>query len=318
MTIGLVGATAGCMGQSEEDDASFEPTETVGSPVRNETERPPLTNATPRQSSPRPTTARTDTPPTRTTTQATPTPNPTPSDEPTDTATPTQTERTTTRPTPTQTATPTPTPTPSHSRRHPYLSVGSGTGKFGLDLGRYPVMGFDRAPVEVLYWSDYLCDYCSTFATSIQPRLIKTEVKRGNARFVFLELPNIGQNSRPAAMLSKAVWKTVAETDPGLFWEWHQAVFERQKKPDSGWADFESLLGIAKKVGIDAGAVRTTHDTHRDAFASDIEASIDAADRASIPGTPAFHVYNRNKDESKTIIGAQPLSMYRSAIQSVG
>lgn len=178
-------------------------------------------------------------------------------------------------------------------------------------------MGFDRASIEILYWSDYLCDYCSKFSLSIHPKLIKNEVKRGTVRFVFLELPNIGENSWPAAILSKAVWKTVAKIDPSLFWEWHQAVFERQKKPDSGWADFDALLEVADTVGIDASAVRATHDTHRDAFITDINAAVDAADQVSLPGTPAFYVYNRNTDESKTIIGAQPLSMYRSAIQSV-
>lgn len=178
-------------------------------------------------------------------------------------------------------------------------------------------MGFDRAPVDVLYWSDYLCDYCSQFATSIHPQLIEKELTNGRARIVFLELPNIGQNSRPAAMLSKAVWETVAETDPTLFWQWHQTVFERQQTAGSGWADSQNLLEMATEVGIDASAVRTAHDTHRDAFASDISAATTAADQVSIPATPAFYVYNRSSDQSKTIIGAQPLSVYRSAIQSV-
>lgn len=178
-------------------------------------------------------------------------------------------------------------------------------------------MGSDRAPVEILYWSDYLCNYCSQFATSIHPQLIKKEVKPSRARFVFLELPNIGQNSQPAAMLSKAVWETVAETDPALFWQWHQTVFEHQQKAGSGWADVQNLLDLTTEVGVNTSAVRTAYDTHRDAFASDITAATDAADQASIPGTPAFYIYNRSSGQSKTIIGAQPRSVYRSAIQSV-
>ncbi len=178
-------------------------------------------------------------------------------------------------------------------------------------------MGSDRAPVEILYWSDYLCEFCSQFATSIHPQLISKEVRRGHTRFVFLELPNIGQNSWPAAMLSKAVWETVADTDPAQFWQWHQTVFERQRKAGSGWADGQNLLEIATEVGIDASAVETVHDTYSDAFASDIDAAVDAADQASVPGTPAFYVYNPDSDRSKTIIGTQPLSVYRSAIRKV-
>lgn len=179
-------------------------------------------------------------------------------------------------------------------------------------------MGYDRAPVSVLYWSDYLCSHCKQFATSIHSQLIENEVRRGRVRFVFLELPNIGKNSWPAAMVSKAVWKTVGATDPGLFWKWHQAVFKHQKKPGSGWADSTKLLRIARAVGINTSAVRTAYNTNRKRFVADINAAIDAADRVSIPATPAFYIYGQNTEQSKTVVGAQPLTVYRSAIRAVG
>ncbi|RRJ32343.1 DsbA family protein [Halocatena pleomorpha] len=335
-TITLMGVTAGCLGQSDENGDPPQSTETGSPPTRNDPDHPPLINATPRRSTPEPPTAvvetTSSTPTPRKTTRPTTTPSPAstetksltpttpPSKRTTTRPTTTPSQRTTTQPTTTPsqrtTTQPTTTSTPSH-REHPYLSVGSGTAKFGVDRSRYPVMGTDHAPVEILYWSDYLCEFCSQFATSIHPKLIRTEVQRGRTRFVFLELPNIGQNSWPAAMLSKAVWKTVADTDPAQFWQWHQTVFERQRKAGSGWANTKNLLEIATEVGIDANAVETVHDTHSDAFASDIDAAVDAADQASITGTPAFYVYNPASDQSKTIIGTQPLSVYRSAIRAV-
>lgn len=178
-------------------------------------------------------------------------------------------------------------------------------------------MGFDDAPIDVLYWSDYLCPYCQKFSINIHPKLVKNEVKKKRARFVFLELPNIGKNSRPAALFAKAVWRTVANDDPNRYWEWHHAVFGQQGSAGSGWADRSELLDITKSVGIATDAVTTNLDGHRRRFERTITEEIDAADQASVPATPAFYFYNRQTGDSKTIFGAQPYSQYRSMIQSL-
>lgn len=178
-------------------------------------------------------------------------------------------------------------------------------------------MGYDDAPIDVLYWSDYLCPYCQRFALRIHPKIVKNEVKEGRARFVFLELPNIGKNSWPAAVLAKAVWAVVTNDDPNRYWEWHHAVFGQQGQPDSGWADRKNLLDITRDTGIDTDAVTANIDAHRRRFKRDITHEIDAADRASIPATPALHLFNRQTGASKTVIGAQPYSRYQSVIRSL-
>lgn len=179
------------------------------------------------------------------------------------------------------------------------------------------MVGFDNAPIDVLYWSDYLCPYCQVFALDIHSKLIKNEVEKGLARFVFLELPNIADNSWPAAILAKAVWRTVADTNPDRYWKWHHAVFEQQGQPGSGWADQENLLSITRDVGIDTDAVTTYMNANRQRIKDEIVSEISAANQTSIPGTPAFYLYNRQTGDSGTIIGTQPYSRYQSEIQSL-
>jgi protein-disulfide isomerase len=178
-------------------------------------------------------------------------------------------------------------------------------------------MGFDDAPIDVLYWSDYLCPYCQAFALDIHSKIVKNEVAEGLARFVFLELPNIAENSWPAAVMAKAVWRTIANDNPNRYWKWHHAVFEHQGEPGSGWASRENLLDITSDVGIDTGAVTAYMDANHKQLEREIVNEISAANQASIPGTPAFYFYNRQTDESKTIIGTQPYARYQAAIDSL-
>jgi protein-disulfide isomerase len=178
-------------------------------------------------------------------------------------------------------------------------------------------MGFDDAPIDVLYWSDYLCPYCQVFALDIHSKIIKNEVEERRARFVFLELPNIAKKSWPSSILAKAVWRTVADTNPNHYWEWHHAVFEHQGQPGSGWASQKNLLDITRDVGIDTDAVTAYMNAHRQQIKDEIVNEISAANQASIPGTPAFYFYNRQTGDGKKVIGAQPYSRYQDAIQSL-
>ncbi|MFC7190869.1 DsbA family protein [Halocatena marina] len=116
---------------------------------------------------------------------------------------------------------------------------------------------------------------------------------------------------------AKAVWTTVAGDNPNHYWDWHHAVFKQQGSKGSGWAERSKLLDITERVGIDVNKVKSNIDAHRKQFERQVSNETTAANQASIRGTPAFYIYNRETKKSKTIIGAQPYSQYRSAIRSL-
>lgn len=199
----------------------------------------------------------------------------------------------------------------------PFMHSATGTTKFDVKLDQSPVMGSNDAPVDLYYWSDYLCPFCETFATKIHPKIAKSAVADGTLRVVFLQLPNIGENSFPAALMAKCVWRQVADDDPDLFWKWHHAVFEQQGEEGSGWADIKNLYKITEDVGIDTDAITTCIENRQDAIRKDIKAEVNVADREKIKGTPAFIFYNRKTGTSKKLAGAQPYATFKQAIQTV-
>lgn len=208
------------------------------------------------------------------------------------------------------------TPAPPNGE-FPYMQATTGTTDYGVSLDNKPVMGSNNTPIDMYYWSDYLCLYCSRFALQIHPKLGHKEIADGILRVIFLELPNIGENSFPAAVLSKSVWHQVADSDPNLFWKWHHEVFEQRETAGSGWADIEKLLAITEDTGIDTDPIRNRIRNKQDSIKAEIDADVQAANKEQIQATPAFVFVNRTTGAKKKVIGMQPDTVYKTAIQTV-
>lgn len=208
------------------------------------------------------------------------------------------------------------TPTPPDGE-FPYIRSTSGTTDYGVSLDNTPVMGSDNAPIDMYYWSDYLCPFCSTFALNIHPKIGRNFVADGTLRVVFLQLPNIGENSTPASILAKCVWDQVADSEPNRFWEWHHTIFEQQGEENSGWADIEKLLTMTEDAGFDTDPIKDCIENQQDSIKEDIQAEVDAADQANIKGTPSFVFVNNNTDNTQKITGTQPYDVFKNTIQSM-
>lgn len=193
----------------------------------------------------------------------------------------------------------------------------TGTTGYGIELEGSPVMGYNDAPIDMYYWSDYMCPWCETFALEIQPKIVENEVANGTLRVVFLELPYKTDNSWPAAVLAKCVWRQVSETDPSLYWQWHHDVFAAIKEHGTGWADLEHLFQITENVGIDTEPLATCIESRQKQTKDDIRAEKKAANNTGIQGTPTFLLYNRETGATAKVKGAQPYPRFSSAIQSL-
>ncbi|WP_185715544.1 DsbA family protein [Halocatena pleomorpha] len=215
----------------------------------------------------------------------------------------------------TETTTPQPTSTDSSGRSFPYLHTASGTTAYGIALDGKPVFGKEDAPVDMYYWSELNCEYCSEFVKKIFPQILKNEVANGTLRVVALELPYKTENSWPAAILTTCVWKQVSDTNPNKFWEWYRTMYEKQKKPGSGWADQENLLQITENVGIDPAPVKSCVDSQGDQIKQKIEEEIPS--KSKIPATPGFILFNRESEQSSKIIGTQPYETFKAKISGM-
>jgi len=115
------------------------------------------------------------------------------------------------------------------------------------------VVGSPDAPVTVQLWEDFLCPSCQAFATSVKPQLFANYIKSGKVRVEYHYFPL--QQHEPGATMSALAAECAA--DQGMFWPYHDRVFQMAKVDQQGAVQFDDLVGYAKGMGMDEGKFRS-------------------------------------------------------------
>jgi len=196
--------------------------------------------------------------------------------------------------------------------------AGTGTTGFDVRLDGRPLAGERDAPVDIYYWTDYLCPFCKRFETETLPELGRTYVDTGDARLAVLPYPNIGEYSTPAAVWGRCVWSQVDDSDPGAFWNWHAAAFDEQSGSGTDWADEETFAAVTERTdGVDLPAGEACREERGGAIRERIEPNAGVARESRIRGTPGFVLYNRDSGAAGKLVGAQPYENFADAIDRV-
>jgi protein-disulfide isomerase len=112
-------------------------------------------------------------------------------------------------------------------------------------------LGPDNAPAKMLIFSDFMCPYCGTFATTIEPQLKSEYIDKGKLQLVFYDFPLGGAHvhSFLAARAARCAG------DQNKFWEYHNTLFGRLS--DWGVAPsppVKQFVDYAGELGMDRGA----------------------------------------------------------------
>ena len=178
--------------------------------------------------------------------------------------------------------------------------------------------GDPDAPVDLYYWTDYLCPFCAQFDQETLPAVGRNHVDTGEVRLVALSYPNIGEYSMPAAVWSRCVWSQVAADDPAAFWRWHASVFEAQPESGTDWADEETFTRITEETeGVPLGAVDDCRTSRTEEIRESMDPNVAVAQSSRIRGTPGFVLYNRETETAGKLVGAHPYENFADAIEQV-
>ena len=107
-------------------------------------------------------------------------------------------------------------------------------------------LGNTNAPLTIWLHEDFQCSHCKTFSDNIVKPLIDTYVKDGQVKLVFVNTPILGTESFNAGTAS------LCAADQNLFWDYHNLLFLRQGKPNSGVYTLSNLENFADEL-VDAG-----------------------------------------------------------------
>ncbi|RLP77469.1 DsbA family protein [Mycetocola tolaasinivorans] len=158
------------------------------------------------------------------------------------------------------------------------------------------------APVTLVEFADYRCPFCGVFSRDSMPQIISEFVDSGQLRVEWRDLPVFGEDSVAAAVAARAAG------EQGMFWEYHDAIFEAA--PERGHPDYprERLLEFAAQVKI-PDIAKFTADLDRPELTQAVIRDLGEGTSLGVNSTPVFAV------NATPIVGAQPLSVFQEVIR---
>lgn len=168
------------------------------------------------------------------------------------------------------------------------------------------LLGQANAPVTMVYWSDYQCPACKMFDEESISHIMEDYVADGKVKILFKDFAFIGEDSITAAMAGQAIWQIA----PDKFYQWHEAVFEKQGEENKGWAAREKLLAIAKSIGIDDAKVGQLMDQNKVQYQKVIDDNLAEGTTLGIRSTPTFAINGQNM-----VNGVLPYSQVKQLIE---
>ena len=156
-------------------------------------------------------------------------------------------------------------------------------------------LGNPEAPVTIVEWSDFECQFCSDFSETTFNQLKVEYISQGDVRFIFKHFP-AHESSFSAALASECA------NEQGAFWEYHDELFKTADRTMGAY------LLIAENLELDTVQFDTclVNETHR----SVVEADFQEARSAGVTGTPYFFI------NELPVEGLAPFASFKALIES--
>ena len=170
-----------------------------------------------------------------------------------------------------------------------------------------PVLGDPDAPITLVEFGDYQCFFCNKFFHDTEDSLVTNYVETGKVKIIFKDYTIIGPDSVNAAHGAHCA------DEQGMFWEYHDVLYNNWDGENNGWASSENLLGFAVDVGLDAEKWNECmlSKNHQQTIVS----SNNDARTLGLTGTPAFFVIGPDNQVTK-IGGAQPYDVFERIFEA--
>ncbi|MDP2497782.1 MAG: thioredoxin domain-containing protein [Candidatus Palauibacterales bacterium] len=171
----------------------------------------------------------------------------------------------------------------------------SSSGRPTLAADDRPSRGPSDAPVTIVEFTDYECPYCRRYYRQTYHQLLQEY--EGEVHYVVRNYPlSIHPNARKAAEAAECAH------NQDRFWDYHDHLFENADALEPS-----DLKSYARELGLDGGQFDECLESG--AESQTVEQDMSTGRRLGIRGTPTFFV------NGSPLVGAQPLSAFRSAIQ---
>ena len=141
-------------------------------------------------------------------------------------------------------------------------------------IGNAPVTGSADRKIVLIEFSDFQCPFCAQAHETVNA-FVEKYGDRVTLTYKHLPLEQIHPEAKPAALAS---W---AAQQQGKFWEYHDALFERQENLGE-----ELYVELAQNLSLDLE--KFNRDRKSEAAQAAVDADVELATHLGITGTPFF------------------------------
>lgn len=160
--------------------------------------------------------------------------------------------------------------------------------------------GNKDAPITLVEYSDFECPFCARGYNTVTELLKKYD---GKIRFVYKHLP---LSFHPQAMPASQYYEAIRLQDPKKAWEFHDRIYNDQRKLQNGEAFLKS---IAKDLKVDMKKLEK--DIKSEVVQKRIDADMAEAAKFGFQGTPGFLL------NGIPVKGAYPASHFDGIIEEL-
>jgi protein-disulfide isomerase len=165
-------------------------------------------------------------------------------------------------------------------------------------------LGSSSAKVTIVEFGDYQCNSCELFYKETKDQLLANYVNTGKAKFLFKDFPINDVILQPPNASSLAAEASYCAADQGKYWQYHDELYNNQKKEGIVWVSEDVLKQFATNVGIkDPVQFSQCLDSHK--YAGIVKDNYNLAMQLGFNATPTFVIMEDGKQPVK-LVGAYP------------
>ena len=178
-----------------------------------------------------------------------------------------------------------------------------------ISLKKVPILGSETSTVTIVEIGDYQCPACKSWFDNTRQDIIENYIDTGKANLVFIDMPFIGNDSVSAAEA------TYCADDQGMYWNFHEKLYEYQQHENDGWANIDRLTAIAFDLGLDTEKFNECMNSKK--YFSQISLNKQKASTDfGANSTPTFVIVNTS-GTAERLIGPHPYSTFEKVLDSL-
>jgi len=170
-----------------------------------------------------------------------------------------------------------------------------------------PLQGNPAAPITIVEFGDFQCEFCGRFTKETEPKINATYIQTGKANMIFKNFVTHGPDSITAAIAAQCA------NDQGKFWNFYNTLYKNQGGENTGWANANNMKKFASQIfGLNTQRFNSCLESVKYEFLADKDNAL--AISSAFQGTPTFVIEKKDGSKAETLLGAYPFPSFKAII----